>query len=238
MNFPRIRSHDRGASSPSITLGRTRRFSRRDWQTTLALVISLGVGLAQAQDSLRSSAASSLEATPASPTLPGAGAPGFTNWTAGFTLGAGRGLNAMGSTQAHDLAIAAFRVGRLLDSERPLIRHLELAGELWTGAQFHPDTAYVAGLTPMLRYRLLPGSRWTPFLDAGAGVTATDIGHPDLSTTFEFNLQAGGGLQWRWRRNAALLFQARYMHLSNASMDTPNLGVNSLLFSAGATWFF
>ena len=165
-----------------------------------------------------------------------------SNWQMGFTFGAGFGINGLGSSQAHDLAVGALRIGKLLNRDEstpaPVLHHLELAGELWAGAQYRPEAAYLVGLTPMLRYRLMPDSQWTPFLDAGAGFTATDIGHPDLSTIFEFNLQGGVGLEWRWRQNTAVVFQARYMHLSNAGIDSPNHGVNSLLFSGGLTWFF
>jgi hypothetical protein len=165
-----------------------------------------------------------------------------TNWNLGFTTGAGFGVKALGSRQSHGLTTASIHVGKLLVSDHPtlgpFLRHLELAGELWTGAQYHPDTAYLAGFTPVARYHFLQGSRWTPFVDAGAGVTGTDIGHPDLSTTFEFNLQAGGGFQWFWRDNVAFTLQARYMHLSNAGIDSPNAGVNTFLFSGGLTWFF
>jgi hypothetical protein len=153
-------------------------------------------------------------------------------------MGAGFGVSAMGSTVAHDLSVATLHIGKLLASEKPLLRHVEVAGELWSGAQYHPDRAYLVGLTPIMRYHFMPGSRWTPFIDGGAGVTATDIGRPDLSTTFEFNLQAGAGLHWKLRQDLAFTFQARYIHLSNAHIDTPNLGVNSFLFSVGLTKFF
>jgi lipid A 3-O-deacylase len=167
---------------------------------------------------------------------------GPTNWNVGFALGAGVGLKAMGSEEAHDLTVATLHVGRQLHPGESIpwafLQHVEIGAELWSGAQYRPNTAYVVGLTPMLRYRLFDASRWTPFLDAGAGATATGIHHPDLSTTFEFNLQAGIGLEWRWRQNTAVAVQARYLHLSNAHIDVPNQGVNSLLFSGGLTWFF
>jgi hypothetical protein len=57
-----------------------------------------------------------------------------------------------------------------------------LGAEFWTGAQYHLKKHYLVGLTPMLRYRLLTDSRWTPILDAGAGVATTDIGRVDLRT--------------------------------------------------------
>jgi len=202
------------------------------------LLISLWVFSALAQDLPSLAPTLSREVSPALPAVPEPASILPTNWNMGFTLGAGFGVSAMGSTEAHHLTAATLHVGKLLESERPFLRHVELAGELWSGAQYHPDTAYLVGLTPVVRYHFLPGSRLDPFLDGGAGVTATDIGHPDLSTTFEFNLQAGFGFHWVLRKNMAITFDARYIHLSNARIDTPNLGVNAFLFSSGLTWFF
>ncbi len=208
----------------------------------LFCLLSFSALSATAQQLLSSSNAPSVQPPP---TLDAAASQSdllLTNWNIGFALGAGVGLSAFGSTEAHDLAIATLHVGKPLVSHDhtfgPFIRHLELAGEVWTGAQYHPNTAYLVGLTPFLRYCCSPDARWSPFLDAGAGVTATDIRHPDLSTIFEFNVQAGTGFHWKLSQNTAFTFQARYIHLSNARLDTPNLGVNSLVFSAGLTWFF
>ncbi len=211
---------------------------QRPHKRFLALAISLFVCAAHAQDSSPFAPMPSLEHAPALPTLPDPHALLSTNWNMGFTLGAGFGVSDMGSAESHHLTAATLHVGKLLESGRPLLRHVELAGELWSGAQFHPDSAYLVGLTPVARYHFLPGSRLDPFIDGGAGVTATDIGRPDLSTTFEFNLQAGVGFHWVLRKNLALTFDGRYIHLSNAGIDQPNHGVNSFLFSSGLTWFF
>ena len=144
----------------------------------------------------------------------------------------------MGSMKAHDLTAATLHIGRLLRSEKPFFRNVEIAGELWGGAQYRPEVAYVVGLTPVVRYHFLRRSRWTPFLDGGAGITATDIGRPDLSTTFQFNLQGGAGFHWALCRNLAFTFQARCIHISNAGIEMPNEGVNSFLFSGGLTRCF
>jgi len=244
--FFRGRSHERALPHPSTTL------QERNPQNTnldcipmkilLSVVIPFWALSAVAQDTNSVSTNPTPEAPPAMPAIaqPSPFLP--TNWNVGFTLGAGFGVKAMGSTQAHGLTAASIHVGKLLVSDSPtpgpVFRHLELAGELWGGAQYHPETAGLAGFTPIARYHLLPGSRLAPFLDAGAGVTGTDIGHPDLSTRFEFNLQAGGGIQWFWRENLALTLQARYLHISNAGIDSPNEGVNTFLFSGGMSWFF
>jgi hypothetical protein len=101
--------------------------------------------------------------------------------------------------------------------------NFEVRLELFTGAQFSPSTEWFVGLTPHLRYNFATGSRWIPFLDIGTGVTATGIAEPDLSGTFEFNLQGGGGLQWFLKPDLALGLQVHYTHWSCAGIHQPNL---------------
>ncbi len=236
MKYPPIPANARGPELGSHPASGSHDLNRA-LKVLLAFVISLRVCSVPAQDAPFSSPTLSLEAAPASSAPPEPTAFPPPNWNIGFTLGAGFGVSAMGSTESHSLSVATLHVGKILESERPFLRHVELAGELWSGAQYHPDTAYLVGLTPVVRYHFLAGSRLDPFFDAGAGFTATDIGRPDLSTTFEFNLQVGAGFHWRLWKNMAFTFDARYLHVSNAGIDTPNHGVNSFLFSGGLTWF-
>jgi opacity protein-like surface antigen len=161
-----------------------------------------------------------------------------SNWNVGFTLGAGFGPEIMGSRSEHHLAAGILHVGKLLNSGKPGLRNLELGGELWAGGQYHPEAAYVSGLTPVVRYHFRRDSRWRPFLDAGLGFVLTDIGLPDLSTTYQFSPQAGAGFHWELREHLALTLQARYIHISNAGFEMPNFGVNTFLFSGGLTRFF
>src|SRR6267142_1796263 len=97
---------------------------------------------------------------------------------------------------------------------------------------------WLVGLTPHLRYNFATGTRWIPFLDGGAGVTATGIGPPDLSGIFEFNLQVGAGVQWFLRENVALSLEARHVHWSCAGISKPNLGLNGVTGMLGLTFFF
>jgi lipid A 3-O-deacylase len=114
----------------------------------------------------------------------------------------------------------------------------EIRGEFFGGAQFSPSTEWLLGLTPHLRYNLATGTRWIPFIDGGAGVTATGIGPPDLSGTFEFNIQGNLGVNWFLRDNLALTFQAGYLHMSCAGIHYPNQGLNCATGMVGITWFF
>lgn len=160
----------------------------------------------------------------------------------GIAAGAGFGGAVMGSNERHDLALAYGHFGWIatdpLAEARFYEGSLELYGEVFGGFQYDPESAYLVGLTVGPRYYFTGMKRWVPFVDAGAGVSATDIGEPDLSTTFEFNLAVGVGTFYFLREDLALTFRARGIHLSNADIEEPNDGVNSLLFLIGVNWVF
>ena len=169
---------------------------------------------------------------------------GFRPTTESLELGAGAtyGLAAFGSHQAHDLALVSLSYGHMLDDPwgegHWYHGNLELRVELFTGAQFSPTSEWFVGLTPHLRYNFATGTRWVPFCDGGAGVTATSIGPPDLGGTFEFNLQGGGGLYWFIKDNLALTLEAHYVHWSCAGIRKPNFGLNGINGLLGLTCFF
>ena len=160
----------------------------------------------------------------------------------GFAVGAGFSAAGIGDTRPHDLAIARIYYGRLLGGLKAgdhwYRGRWELAQELFGGGQIYPGSRYLIGETTVLRYNFINRTRWMPFVDAGAGVLATDIGAPDLGSTFEFNEQAGPGIRFFWRKNLALDFQYRFIHISNAGLKEPNQGVNGHLFCAGVSWCF
>ena len=147
-------------------------------------------------------------------------------------FGASRGVAAFGGKQRHDLALASISYGYMLapvcGGNNWYRGNWELRGELFTGAQFLPDQNWVVGLTPHLRYNFATGTRWVPFADAGAGVTAVGMGAPDLSGTFEFNLQAAVGTHYFIRNNLALTAEARFLHMSCGGLNSPNLGLNTV----------
>ena len=91
-----------------------------------ALLLWMCTGMAE--DSTNAPANFRLEVSPSTSEAP---ASASTNWNVGLTFGAGFGVAALGSTDAHDLAIATLHVGKLLESENRFFRHLELSDELW-----------------------------------------------------------------------------------------------------------
>ncbi len=172
---------------------------------------------------------------------------GFVRSAQNITVeaGAASGLTAFGSQQAHDLALLSVSYGHMLGGVKGADHwyrgNFEGRLELFGGMQYHPDVdtdGWLVGLTPHLRYNFATGTRWVPFVDGGAGVTAMGIGPPDVSGTFEFNLQASTGVRWFLRDNVALTTEVRYIHFSCAGIHSPNLGINNVAFMFGVSWFF
>lgn len=159
-----------------------------------------------------------------------------------LSVGATGGLAIFGGRQSHDLALASLSYGHMLShvlAEGHWYRgNPELRVETFTGAQFSPETQWFVGLTPHLRYNFATGTRWIPYFDAGAGVTATGIRPPDLGGTFEFNLQVNGGIHWFVKDNLALTLEAGIYHWSDAGINKSNLGVNGIKGLLGLTFFF
>jgi hypothetical protein len=169
---------------------------------------------------------------------------GFASTAQSLTLqsGAIQGVAILGTRQAHDLGLLSLSyghmLGRTVGEDHFYKGNWEFRAELFGGEQFSPNRDWVLGIAPHLRYNFATGTRWVPFVDAGAGATATSIGPPDLSNTFEFNLQATVGTHLFLWQNLALTLEARYVHLSCAGISNPNRGLNGAGGMIGLTWFF
>jgi hypothetical protein len=158
-------------------------------------------------------------------------------------LGGAKGFAILGSTQEHDLALMSlaygYRVGEPIMGGDTWHRGFwEVRFEFFGGAQFVPSVDWLIGLTPHLRYTFMTGTPWWPFLDVGAGVSATGISEPDLSGIFEFNEQVGLGIHYFFANHMACTFETKFMHMSCARISRPNLGLNAVMGFIGVTWFF
>jgi len=169
---------------------------------------------------------------------------GFRSSDQTLTLAAGafNGLAIFGGSHTHDLALTSLSYSHMLThtvGQGHWYRgNWEFRGELFGGVEFAPSSEWVIGLAPHLRYSFATGTLFVPYIDAGAGVTATSIGPPDLSNIFEFNLQATAGTYIFLRDNLALTLEARFLHLSCAGISDPNRGVNGIGGMLGLTLFF
>ncbi len=165
-----------------------------------------------------------------------------TTQSIGLHAGAGYGLHILGGEEPHHLALTGFSYGHMLGgaigTDEWYRGNLEFRAELFGGTQWNVDTRWILGLTPHLRYSFATGTRLIPFVDIGAGVTATDIREPDLGGPFQFNLQGGIGIGWLVKDNLTVNLEARYLHLSSLRIYDPNLGVNTVIGLVALNWFF
>ena len=84
------------------------------------------------------------------------------------------------------------------------------------------QSGWILGLTPVLQYQLR--TAWRPYVEFGIGLRyLSDIRIADQykSTQFQFGDLTGMGAQWG---NLQLGF--RFLHISNAGIETPNPGTN------------
>jgi hypothetical protein len=160
----------------------------------------------------------------------------------GFALGPGLGLEIFGSEKSHDLALAFGHYGWILSdllAEGNWYQgNFEIRGDLFAGGQFDPHGRYVVGGSVGPRYNFITNSPWVPYVGGALGCSATDIREDELSTTFEFNIQIEFGTHYFFREDVSITMEVRELHLSNAGIDDPNHGTNTVMFLIGTSWFF
>lgn len=115
--------------------------------------------------------------------------------------------------------------------------------------EFMVEPAFVLSTTPthrtgyelsvLFRYHFATESRWVPFLTFGAGVIEENFKGPGRpSAGFNFTPQIGPGLSYLLSGNMAVSLEWRFYHISNANIDTPNVGLNVGMWLLGVSMFF
>lgn len=96
---------------------------------------------------------------------------------------------------------------------------------------------YVFGIVPFqLEYKFVsPQRSWAPFVYGGVGGSWGDWYDEaaEISTAYEFILQAGAGLEYFFDNGTSVNLHYRLWHLSNANAKSPNAGVNAHVISLG-----
>jgi hypothetical protein len=117
--------------------------------------------------------------------------------------------------------------------------NVELVGSIFDGWIVEGRGTYVAGATAWLRYNFVPRSaHLVPFVEAGAGVTSTDLDRRIEGQDFNFNLNLGIGARYFITRKWSVNLEYRYQHISNGNMSSRNLGVNADGPMLGVSYFF
>jgi hypothetical protein len=75
--------------------------------------------------------------------------------------------------------------------------------------------AFVQGLSPLIRWRVVDRERWEVFIDAGPGLSWSDLPTPPRGTKFNYLFQSSAGVMRRVGGNSHAVMGVRFLHLSN-----------------------
>jgi opacity protein-like surface antigen len=103
---------------------------------------------------------------------------------------------------------------------------------------WQPDRGSAAGGALALRYDFLSWTRLVPYFGVGAGMLSVEYDLETQADGFNFALFGEAGAHLLLTPRVALTGGYRLMHISNARMSTPNLGVDTSFGVIGVTVFF
>ncbi|MCG2634978.1 MAG: acyloxyacyl hydrolase [Gammaproteobacteria bacterium] len=107
--------------------------------------------------------------------------------------------------------------------------HWELGLAHWDGdtSQGKRESLSDWSVTPVIRLQPKSGGRWMPYFEAGLGVhllSHTSVDRRSFGTAFQFGTLIGAG--FRCGRDSRFEAGYRYQHISNASIKSPNDGMD------------
>ena len=145
-----------------------------------------------------------------------------------------------------DYALDSVRFGIMLCNPRGsnfLAGNFEFLTDIFAGSIFQGPGDIVAGSTIFLRYNFLqPGARIIPYLQIGAGLVYTDVSEKEsgglVSLPVEFNLQGTLGLRFMVNQRWSIVAEGECRHISNAEIQKPNFGINTVGGNLGFGLFF
>ena len=79
----------------------------------------------------------------------------------------------------------------------------------------HTPGSFVQGISPLFRWRFADKPAWDWFVEAGPGVSWSDLETPPRGTRFNYLFQAGAGAMRRMAGSQHLVIAYRFLHLSN-----------------------
>ena len=101
-----------------------------------------------------------------------------------------------------------------------------------------PDSNIEVGSNFLFKYTFPLSERIQPYVKGGLGVLYMSQHTREQSTQYNFLPQFGGGLHYFIKEDVALSVEYRYRHLSNASFEEPNAGIDVSVILGGISFFF
>ncbi len=110
---------------------------------------------------------------------------------------------------------------------------LEIVAEPSYFAVVQGRTAHGGDLSALFKYNFWTGTKLTPYLIGGGGLSYASIRVPRGGTNFNFTLQIGIGLHYAVSEHGTLNLEWRFHHFSNGDISPPNPSLNTSLFLLG-----
>jgi len=101
-----------------------------------------------------------------------------------------------------------------------------------------PAKAAAEGLKAVARYHFLSAGPLVPYGEFTMGVMHSNLKTKEIRSLHAFVLESGGGLSYLISKDVALTGGYRFQHISNASTESPNVGINSNTGVVGISFFF
>lgn len=153
-----------------------------------------------------------------------------------FDLNAAAGFRLKWSTfnNRTDAPFAALipRYGKFDTSRREYLYELPIA------IFYKPEVRYATGPSFLVRQHFSRRRAFAPYVELGAGAMLTDLRIHEVGGEFQFLLSAGAGFRVAASDDTTLTLGARYYHLSNAGIRSPNTGLNNGMVMLGVARAF
>lgn len=139
----------------------------------------------------------------------------FTRNVLGLEVGAALFLEAWNFNLSHEtIGEGTFAVSWAFTEGKALVVEYHAAGI----AQARPRTAFLSGIMPVIRCRVLTRGASTMFIDLGAGVSWSDTDVPPRGTHFNYLIVTSVGMTRQLTAQVHAVASARLLHISNASL--------------------
>ncbi|MEE3326069.1 MAG: acyloxyacyl hydrolase [Myxococcota bacterium] len=93
---------------------------------------------------------------------------------------------------------------------------------------FEPHSGDAGGAVAALRYTIRPGHALRPYFEAGVGVGRLDFKLQSQADGVCFFIHTTIGLRWALNDRFALMAGFNWQHISNAGINPPNAGLDTL----------
>ncbi|MFC1514302.1 acyloxyacyl hydrolase [Candidatus Omnitrophota bacterium] len=115
---------------------------------------------------------------------------------------------------------------------------LQMQIEPFISPIIEPSSNVEMGLATMFKYAFPLTETFMPYVKFGSGIYYFTLHTREQSTQFNFASSAVAGFSWFFKKDISLDCEYRFRHVSNASIKSPNSGINTETLLMGVSFYF